>query len=282
MSYLNVGKEKDQDVTIYYKDWGEGDPVVFSHGWPLNADAWEGLMSFLACNGYRCIAPDRRGHGRSSQPWKGHDMDTYASDLAKLLENLNLNKVTLIGHSTGGGVIARYIGLYGTKRIDKAIFIGAVVPQMVKTASNPGGLPLEVFDKMRQEVHKDRSQFFKDLAPSFYGADSSKYHVSGGVLDDFLYQSKLAAYPALYKCIKEFSETNFTKDLEKIDVPSLFIHGDEDKIVPFKDSALLASKIVKSAKLKVYKGAPHGLFATHKDKLNADVLAFIHTGDVKN
>ena len=263
------------DTQIYYKDWGTGQPVVFSHGWPLSSDAWENQMVFLATHGYRCIAHDRRGHGRSSQPWNGNDMDTYADDLAKLVEALDLTNAVHVGHSTGGGEVARYIGRHGTKRVAKAVLIGAVPPLMLKTAANPGGLPIEVFDGIRANVLADRSQFWKDLTLPFYSYNRPGAKVSEGVRESFWLQGMMAGFPAAYFCIKAFSETDFTEDLKKMDVPTLFLHGDDDQIVPIADSAMLAVKLVKNGTLKVYKGAPHGLCTTHKDQVNADLLAFI-------
>jgi non-heme chloroperoxidase len=260
---------------IYYDDWGAGTPVVFSHGWPLSADAFEDQMFFLASHGYRCIAHDRRGHGRSSQPWQGNEMDTYADDLAALTEALDLKGAIHVGHSTGGGEVARYIGRHGTGRVAKAVLIGAVPPLMLKTAANPGGLPIEAFDAIRQGVQADRSKFWKELSLPFYGYNRPGAKVSEGVRESFWLQSMMAGFPAAYFCIKAFSETDFTEDLKKFDVPTLILHGDDDQIVPIGASAMLSSKLVKDAELKVYPGAPHGMCTTLKDQVNADLLAFI-------
>jgi non-heme chloroperoxidase len=260
---------------IYYKDWGVGQPVVFSHGWPLSADAFEDQMFFLASRGFRCIAHDRRGHGRSSQPLTGNDMDHYADDLAELVEALDLKDAIHVGHSTGGGEVARYIGRHGTKRVAKAVLISAVPPLMLKTEANPAGLPIEVFDELRANVRADRSQFFKELSAPFYGFNRPGAKVSQGLRDSFWLQGILCGFPAAYDCIKAFSETDLTEDLKKFDVPTLILHGDDDQIVPIGASALLSSKIVKDATLKVYPGLPHGMCSTHKDQINEDLLAFL-------
>ena len=260
---------------IYYNDWGTGQPVVFSHGWPLSSDAFEDQMFFLASKGYRCVAHDRRGHGRSGQPFTGNDMNTYADDLAELVEKLNLKDAVHVGHSTGGGEVARYIARHGTKRVAKAVLISAVPPLMLKTAANPQGTPIKVFDDIRAGVKADRSQFFKDLSTAFYGYNRPGAKVSDGVRQSFWLQGMLAGLPAAYECIKAFSETDQFEDLTKFDIPTLIIQGDDDQIVPIAAAAMQQAKLIKGAELKVYKGAPHGLCTTLKDDINADLLAFI-------
>ncbi len=274
MTYFRTSDGTD----IYYKDWGSGQPIVFSHGWPLSSDAWEDQMLFLAQRGYRCVAHDRRGHGRSSQPWTGNDMDSYADDLAELVRSLDLKDAIHVGHSTGGGEVARYIGRHGTSRVAKAVLVGAVPPIMLQSQANPGGLPIEVFDGLRKNVREDRSQFWKDLSLPFYGYNRPGAEVSEGVRESFWLQGMMAGIPASYFCIKQFSETDFTEDLKKMDVPTLFIHGDDDQIVPFHDASELAVKLVPNGRLEVYKGAPHGLATTMKDRLNGDLLAFAQAG----
>jgi non-heme chloroperoxidase len=260
---------------IYYKDWGKGQPVVFSHGWPLSSDAWDAQMIFLASHGFRCIAHDRRGHGRSGQPWEGNDMGTYASDLAELVQELELRDAIHIGHSTGGGEVARYIGRYGTKRVAKAVLISAVPPLMLQTPTNPDGQPLSVFDGLRASVLADRSQFFRDLSAPFFGANRANAKVSQGTRDSFWLQGMMAGHNAAYDCIKAFSETDQTEDLKRFDVPTLIMHGTDDQIVPVGASALLSSKIVKNAVLKLYEGAPHGMPITHANEINSDLLGFL-------
>jgi non-heme chloroperoxidase len=278
MPYISVGKENSTDVNIYYKDWGGGQPVILSHGWPLNADSWESQMFFLASNGYRCVAHDRRGHGRSSQPWEGNEMNTYADDLATLIEGLDLKNVVLIGFSTGGGEVARYIGRHGSKRVAKAALVSSVPPLMVKTPANPGGLPVEVFDGLRAGSIADRSQLYKDLAGGpFYGYNRPGAKASQGVIDAFWMQGMMAGHKNAYDCIKAFSETDFTEDLKKFESPTLVIHGDDDQIVPIDAAGRSSAKLVKNAKLIVYPGAPHGITDTHKDRLNADLLTFIRS-----
>jgi len=261
--------------TLYYKDWGTGQPIVFSHGWPLTADAWDAQMLFLGQQGYRVIAHDRRGNGRSSQPWDGNEMDTYADDLAELFEALDLKDAVMVGHSTGGGEVARYLGRHGSKRVSKAVLIGAVPPLMLQTEKNPGGLPISVFDGIRAGVAADRSQFYKDLTLPFYGYNRPGAKISEGVQDSFWLQGMLGSHKSQYDTIKAFSETDFTEDLKKIDIPTLVLHGDDDQIVPIGAAGLLSAKIVKNATLKVYPGFPHGMCTTHADEINADLLAFI-------
>jgi non-heme chloroperoxidase len=270
MSYISI---KD-GTQIYYKEWGSGQPVVFGHGWPLSSDAWDDQMLFFASHGYRCIAHDRRGHGRSSQPGNGNDMDTYADDLAALTEKLDLKKAIHVGHSTGGGELTRYIGRHGTKRVAKAVLIGAIPPLLLKTANNPNGTPMEVFDGIRKQLLADRSQYFKDFSAPFYGGNRPAAKVSQGLRDSFWLMSMQAGFKNVYDCVKAFSETDFTKDLKEFDVPTLVLHGEDDQIVPIAGSALLSSKLIPGAKLEVFKGAPHGLCQTEKDKVNADLLAF--------
>jgi non-heme chloroperoxidase len=261
---------------IYYKDWGSGQAVVFCHGWPLTADSWEAQMFFLASKGYRCIAHDRRGHGRSSQPSEGNEMDTYADDLATLIEHLDLQRAVLIGFSTGGGEVARYIGRHGTSRIAKAVLVSSVPPLMLKTDANPGGLPIEVFDGFRASFLADRSQFFKDVASGpFFGFNRPGAKISQGMIDSWWRQGMMCGHKNTYECIKAFSETDFTEDLKKFDVPTLVIHGDDDQVVPIGAAGRASARIIPNAKLIVYSGAPHGLTDTHKDRLNEDLLAFL-------
>jgi non-heme chloroperoxidase len=273
---MSTGHISTKDnVEIFFKDWGTGQPVVFSHGWPLTADAWDDAMMFVADHGYRGIAHDRRGGGRSSQPWEGNDLDAYADDLAAVIESLDLNDIVLVGHSTGGGEITRYVGRHGTSRVAKMVLVGAIPPLMLKTNKNPEGLPIDAFDTLRKGLSADRSQFYKDLSAPFYGANRSGATVSQGLRDQFWEQSMTVGLKGAYDCIKAFSETDLTMDLEAIDVPTLIIHGDDDQIVPIADSAMKSSKIVKGAQLKVYPRAPHGLTSTMKDEFHADLLTFL-------
>lgn len=271
--YMATITSKD-GTTIYYKDWGKGQPIVFSHGWPLTADDWDAQMLFFGQRGYRVIAHDRRGHGRSTQTWDGNDMDTYADDLAQLTEKLDLRNAIHVGHSTGGGEVARYIGRHGSKRAARAVLIGAVPPIMLKTAANPGGLPIEVFDGIRAGVANNRAQLYKDITLPFYGYNRPGAKVSEGVREHWWSQGMMGGVKAHYDCVKAFSETDFTEDLKKIDVPTLILHGDDDQIVPIADSALLSAKLVKNATLKVYPGLPHGMCTTNPETINADMLAF--------
>jgi non-heme chloroperoxidase len=275
MPYVTVGRENNGNIDIYYKDWGEGQPIVFSHGWPLSADDWDAQMLFFGQRGYRVIAHDRRGHGRSSQTWNGNEMDTYADDLAALTEKLDLKDAIHVGHSTGGGEVARYIGRHGTGRVAKAVLIGAVPPLMLKTEANSGGLPIEVFDQIRAGVAGDRSQFYKDLTLPFYGYNRPGAKISEGVRDHWWLQGMLGGVKAHYDCIKAFSETDFTEDLKRFDVSTLIMHGDDDQIVPIGAAGLMSAKIVKDATLKVYPGFPHGMCTTNPEQINADLLAFI-------
>jgi len=271
---VNIITSKD-GTPIYYKDWGRGPVVTFSHGWPLNADAWDGQMHFLAQQGFRVVAHDRRGHGRSGQASAGNDMNTYADDLAAVIETLDLRTVTLVGHSTGGGEVARYIGRHGTKRVAKAVLIGAVPPLLVKTAANPEGIPLEVFDGLRASLAADRAQFYKDFALPFYGANRTGAKVSPGTLDQFWLWSMQSGLKNAYDCIKAFSETDFNEDLRKIDVPTLILHGEDDQIVPVNLTGRQSERLIKGAKAIYYPGAPHGVTTTHQDRVNADLLAFL-------
>ncbi|HEX3627086.1 MAG TPA: alpha/beta hydrolase [Verrucomicrobiae bacterium] len=261
---------------IFFKDWGKGQPIVFCHGWPLNSDSWESQMFHLVANGYRCIAHDRRGHGRSSQPSEGNEMNTYADDLAELLKKLDAKKVVLVGFSTGGGEMARYIGRHGSNRVAKAVLISSVPPLMLKTRANPTGLPMEIFDGFRAAFLANRAQFFRDVpAGPFYGFNRPGASISPGLVDSWWLQGMMAGHINTYECIKAFSETDFTEDLKTFDIPTLAIHGDDDQIVPIDAAGRASAKLVKGAKLIVYSGAPHGLTETHKDKVNADLLSFI-------
>ncbi|HEX8860809.1 MAG TPA: alpha/beta hydrolase [Actinomycetes bacterium] len=275
-----MGRITTSDGTrIWYKDWGSGQPVVFSHGWPLNGDAWDDQAFLVASNGFRAIAHDRRGHGRSSQPWDGNDLDTYADDLATLMDELNLRDAILVGHSTGGGEVTRYIGRHGTSRVAKAVLLSAIPPLMLKTDANPGGMPIEAFDQLRAGLANDRPQFYRELSEPFYGANRAGAQVSQGIRDAFFFWSMQAGLKGAYDCIKAFSETDLTEDLKRFDVPTLIAHGDDDQIVPIDDSARLSSQIVKDATLKVYPGGPHGLamLPTFRDTFNNDLLAFIRS-----
>jgi len=271
MPYLTL---KDS-TSLFYKDWGTGQPIVFSHGWPLNADAWDAQMLFLGQHGYRVIAHDRRSHGRSGQTWDGNEMDTYADDLAQLFEHLDLTNAVMVGHSTGGGEVAHYLGRYGTKRVSKAVLIGAVPPVMVKKESNPGGLPIEVFDDIRNNTIANRSQFFQNLALPFYGYNRTGAKVSKGIIDNFWFQGMTGGHKGLVDCVKAFSETDFTEDLKKIDIPVLVLHGEDDQIVPYKDAGVLSAKILPNATLKTYPGFPHGMCTTEADTINAALLTFL-------
>lgn len=265
----------NEGTEIFYKDWGKGQPVVFSHGWPLSSDAWDGQMLFLLDKGYRVIAHDRRGHGRSSQTWRNNTMDQYADDLSEVMNQLDVRDAVLVGHSTGGGEVARYIGRHGTKRVAKAVLVGAVTPLMMKTANNPGGLPRDVFDNIRRGIFDNRAQFFKDFTMAFYGYNREGAHVSEGIRESFWRQGMIGGIKSIYDSVQQFSESDFSEDLKKFDIPTLIIHGDDDQIVPIQDTAMLTAKLVKNAQLKIYKGAPHGLAQTHQDEFNQDLLDFI-------
>jgi non-heme chloroperoxidase len=280
----NKGRNSMKTITtkdgtqIYYKDWSKGQPIVFSHGWPLTADAWDPQMLFFGQHGYRVIAHDRRGHGRSSQTWEGNEMNTYADDLYTLFEALDLRNAFMVGHSTGGGEVARYLGRHGSKRVAKAVLLASVPPLMLKTEKNPGGLPIEVFDQIRAGVANDRSQFYKDLTIPFYGYNRPGAKVSEGIRDHWWLQGMSGGIKAHYDCIKAFSETDFSEDLKKIDIPVLVMHGDDDQIVPIGASGLMSSKLLKKGTLKVYPGFPHGMATTNPDQINADLLAFFRVG----
>ncbi len=273
---MNTFKTQD-GTTIYFKDWGTGPVVTFSHGWPLQADAWDSQMLFLAKRGFRVIAHDRRGHGRSSQTWGGNDLDTYADDLAELIEHLDLEEITMVGHSTGGGEVTRYIGRHGNKRVRKAVLIGAIPPIMVQSDKNPGGLPLSVFDGIRAGVAENRAQFFRDLSLPFYGYNKPDAKISDGVRDEFFREGMQSSMIASYDCVKAFSETDLTEDLKRIEVPTLVLHGDADQIVPIADSAYLSSKIIKNARLQIIEGAPHGMCTTRADEVNQALLEFLNS-----
>lgn len=275
MSFISVGTTNGLPIQLFYKDWGKGQPVVFSHGWPLSSDAFEDQMLYLSQKGLRVIAHDRRGHGRSSQPGNGNEMNTYADDLAKIIDSLDLRDAVLVGHSTGGGEVARYIGRHGTKRLSKAVLIGAVPPIMLKTPSNPDGLELSIFDEIRAKVIKDKSQYFKELSELFYGANRIGSHVSQGLKDSFWLISMQGGLKNIYDCIKAFSETDFSADLSKFDIPTLLIHGDDDQIVPINNSAEKAVKLINNATLKIYHGGSHGICSTHKQQINQDLFNFI-------
>src|SRR5438270_64130 len=272
--YLTVGKENDAKIDIYYKDWGKGQPIVFSHGWPLSSDDWDAQMLFFLKHGYRVIAHDRRGHGRSTQTDDGHDMDHYADDLAALTKHLDLKQAVHVGHSTGGGEVVHYIARHGESRVAKAVMIAAVPPLMLKTEKNPGGLPISVFDSLRDALVANRPQFYKDITLPFYGYNRPGAKISEGIREHWWLQGMMGGVKAHYDCIKAFSETDFTEDLKRIDVPTLILHGDDDQIVPIAASAPLSAKLVKNSTLKIYPGFPHGMPTTNADQINADLFAF--------